>query len=378
MQTSRQESLVVVSIIMIVIPCLAVALRIWSIIIDKKYRMGLDDICIIVALPFVCGTVATTIALVYDGGLGMHKADVEPTKLLANQKIFLAASILDDISLTLPKLSAVFFYNRIFQRTHTAFYYSFWILGSIIVSWLVATLVVNLTVCTPPSKAWDPTVDGHCRDWFPSSLGPAIMSAVIDLAILLWPMPFLFQLRLSKKKRLLLVGVFAIGYCVLIVSLGRVIALAKIGPDAFAGDATWDIVSYVQWGQAEAPVSVLSVSLPRIAYVITHYLRKTSIGRWMLRPSDDDHKSSKASFPTKNSYNGHSGLRSIEGEEYVRLNDVNYLQERPPYNAQVNASGILSAPTTHSTWYEDPTGARRNIPEIHVKRDIQVSREDRV
>lgn len=74
----------------------------------------------------------TTIELVYGGGMGLHMESVPKDKLLASQKIFLAASLTDDFALTFPKLSAVFFYYRVFQRTHMRFYYSLWVLGGCI------------------------------------------------------------------------------------------------------------------------------------------------------------------------------------------------------------------------------------------------------
>lgn len=150
--------------------------------------------------------------LVYNGGLGQHFANVPTSQKLASQKIFLAASLTDDFALTFPKLSVVFFYHRIFQRTHPRFYFSLWILGGSIVAWGLSTVLANITLCLPPSKSWNPDVQGHCRNWYPTSLGPAIASAVIDLMILLWPMPLLFKLHATSQRKALFVGVFVVGY----------------------------------------------------------------------------------------------------------------------------------------------------------------------
>lgn len=71
----------------------------------------------------------------------------------------------------------------------------------------VQFVAVNLLViftCTP--------VTGHCLDSGKEFLAATISNIMIDVIILAMPMPMLWQLEMSSKQKIGLVGVFAAGY----------------------------------------------------------------------------------------------------------------------------------------------------------------------
>lgn len=109
---------------------------------------------------------------------------------------------------------------------------------------------------------------------------------LIDLCILVMPLPMLWSLQTTKKKEApdygcfhlrILVGridiiCFSQGSIntdlvymdrVIIVSIGRLVTLAKAGA-ALEADLTWTTITYLEWVQCEGPVSVNSVCLPNI------------------------------------------------------------------------------------------------------------------
>lgn len=53
------------------------------------------------------------------------------------------------------------------------------------------------------------------------------------------------------------------GNSVIVVSIGRLVAVAKAGAGLEA-DLTWSAVTYIEWAQCEGPLSVISVCMPNI------------------------------------------------------------------------------------------------------------------
>ena len=61
-------------------------------------------------------------------------------------------------------------------------------------------------------KAWVPTDSGHCLNIGAWYLGTALANVILDIMILLLPVPILWRLKMEKTKRLLVILVFACGY----------------------------------------------------------------------------------------------------------------------------------------------------------------------
>lgn len=145
-------------------------------------------------------------------GLGKHAADLPSTNVDQSPKIIFAAAFLYDACISLPKFSALLFYHRIFQKTNKWFHWALWVVGSLNAAWLLSAWLSDLLQCTPIEKAWKSSIDGHCIpqwNWF---LGTALTSMIIDVIILLMPLPMLWRLHMSKLRKLMITGVFICGY----------------------------------------------------------------------------------------------------------------------------------------------------------------------
>ena len=112
----------------------------------------------------------------------------------------------------LPKFSVLFFYYRIFGKTSHWFYVALRVVGAMNAAWFVAAFLSTLLQCMPVEKAWSTVQGGHCFSKWTLYLGTAIPSTIIDLCILLMPLPMLWRLRASRTKKLMIIGVFLCGY----------------------------------------------------------------------------------------------------------------------------------------------------------------------
>ena len=79
------------------------------------------------------------------------------------------------------------------------------------------------------------------------------------------------------------------GNSVIVVSIGRLVSVAKAGASLEA-DLTWSTITYLEWVQCEGPLSVVSVCLPNIFHLCnlirTHGLKNVLGGEktQMKRP----------------------------------------------------------------------------------------------
>ncbi|KAF2796645.1 hypothetical protein K505DRAFT_373057 [Melanomma pulvis-pyrius CBS 109.77] len=234
---------------------LAVGIRFWSRIITKS-RLWWDDWLALAALLLAIAQCVLTIYWT-SIGLGKHAKDLPPSHLMAGLKILYANYFLYDVGISLPKLSALFFYARIF-RVSQRFAYSLWAVGALVVSWILFAVLSAIWQCKPISRAWDPRVHGTCLDYYEWWLGSAISSVIIDTIILIMPLPSLWKLSLNLGRKLLVVGVLVIA-----ISVGRLVANVR-GAHALQLDVTYNIIPIGDWLVAETPISIVSICLPSI------------------------------------------------------------------------------------------------------------------
>ena len=177
-------------------------------------------------------------------GLGKHSAVVPASSIAAAPLLIFITSNISAVSITLPKLSILFFYHRIFQRTHRWFFVSIWIIGGISVGWMLTSWLTIIFQCRTIKDDFRPHPHGYCIPQWKLFLGTAIPSTIVDLVILVLPLPLLAGLQVPPKRKILLTAVFLCGYwyacgalvascvnanasSVPIVSVGRLIAIAK-------------------------------------------------------------------------------------------------------------------------------------------------------
>lgn len=118
-----------------------------------------------------------------------------------------------DFAITLPKLSVLLFYARVFEVNTYRLRTSLWITASIIVAWLVGVAIpTNIFQCNPIKKAWRPDLPGHCLNTYQWLLSGASLSVILDAIILALPLPTLWNLQLKPFRKLVVTGAFVCSY----------------------------------------------------------------------------------------------------------------------------------------------------------------------
>ncbi|KAF7956131.1 hypothetical protein EAE96_005051 [Botrytis aclada] len=246
-----KRSLVLVStIFLLVLSIVSFVLRIFA----KLYtvaRIQYEDWFMGVALLFSLGT---PICELYglSVGLGEHQINVS-----VDDKKRLSFSIwmiqrLQPFCLFCLKTSLILLYVRLFPTTKfRKFAWAIWIYTLL---WTIAALGASTFECTPVSYFWNKDQKGHC---IPNALRTisftnGLLSFLGDCVILCMPIPMIWKLQMNVRRKIALIGIFAVGVFVIITSIIRLVALFAIDTE----DLTFSQVEGGVWTYMEEAIGI--------------------------------------------------------------------------------------------------------------------------
>ncbi|KAI0908223.1 hypothetical protein F4824DRAFT_464514 [Ustulina deusta] len=103
-------------------------------------------------------------------------------------------------------------------------------------AYAIAVIATSLAICQPLSAGWDRTVMGSCGNEVVAYLCLEIISAVLDLAIVIAPLPPVMRLSMSRNRKWSICVLFSLGSVVLIITGLRIAALNRVNSNDFAYD----------------------------------------------------------------------------------------------------------------------------------------------
>ena len=114
------------------------------------------------------------------------------------------------------KLSILLQYSRIFNPAGkrslpllVTIQLSIW---SIVIFYLVQTFF-TIFQCNPRQKIWNKLITtGHCYDIYAMDKATGVFNVISDFVILVLPMSSIWRLQMALRKKLLISGVFAVGF----------------------------------------------------------------------------------------------------------------------------------------------------------------------
>lgn len=142
--------------------------------------------------------------------MGLHIQAVPPENVEKFLKLLWIIYYIFDTGTAVSKSSALFFYARIFSISK--FKYALWVVHAMNVGWLVGILISVTFMCNPIQKAWDVSLPGTCLNTGRLWLGSGLASLIIDVIILVMPLPMLWKLKMKTIRRIQISGVFICGY----------------------------------------------------------------------------------------------------------------------------------------------------------------------
>ena len=291
---TQAPRIIATSIVLMIISAIAVALRF---IARHLSEAGLwwDDWTILGAMVLTWGECISMI-IGTNHGFGQHSASqADFATRISNAQLwfknFYAYETIYTVAIFLAKMSILLFYSRIFKERK--FLIALRTTFALVIGWFVAVEIVVLAECRPVAALWDPTITGgYCIDIHNFLMGAGIPNVILNVIVLLLPMPMIWTLEIERKHKIALSSVFMLGGFVIIVSIVRVVVLARTQTE----DVTWEFVDAGVWTSVEPAIAVCSACLPILRSLWIWRRQKTSARRSEARGTQKSHIESLKSF----------------------------------------------------------------------------------
>lgn len=228
---NRRETIVGVTVTFLAVAVVAASLRLF--VRRKAGLLSWDDLFVgLATLSTIIGSSLT--CFMPDTGLGLHLWTLDENTVMEYFKHIWATNITYTSSTTFIKLAILLQYTRLFDfRSKVARILTFCMIALVSI-WGIIFFCLALFSCRPIEKNWNYKLPGKCVGWgtkdpdtfFPNWAAHGATNMLIDILILVLPIPFLRGLRMEGKTRIGLIGLFIVGTIVTSMSICRMVALS--------------------------------------------------------------------------------------------------------------------------------------------------------
>ena len=171
-------------------------------------------------------------------------------------------------ALGLIKLSFILFYRRIFTKGAAwKFNWVTWSMLAIITAWTIAFFFAILFICgTDFSAYWTSTKveAANCTETSMLHNAFAISDVVIDVIIIVLPLPMVWRLHLTPGRKLGLIGIFMLGALALAASLVRMVMFVQLTSANYSANVDFELLctAGLYWSMIEAGLALCAACLP--------------------------------------------------------------------------------------------------------------------
>ncbi|SCN83349.1 related to integral membrane protein [Fusarium fujikuroi] len=202
--TASSDRATIISVFILAL--IAIALRFTARNIQQT-KIHWDDWVIIISMALVRGTAGLAIAGGHYGA-GKHIWAVHLDSLQQIYKILFGYTFLYSASCAVIKISILLFYGRIFVSTELLFSLSMKFGYFLSISYPIVIWITMGNVCRPLGHFWTQFAgtNGTCIDINTFLLALGIINMINDFYILLIPIPHIFRLQMSLRKKIGVAG----------------------------------------------------------------------------------------------------------------------------------------------------------------------------
>ncbi|ETS88252.1 hypothetical protein PFICI_02080 [Pestalotiopsis fici W106-1] len=241
-----------------------------------------DDWTIIACLLAL--TPAHVIAyLMVESGLGRDIWMLSASQITNTLLYFFVEEYLYTFLVVFTKISILCLYIRVFAV------YRFRLLCYILIGFTLAFGIscwvstgFNCVPITFMWQGWDGQHSGTCMDTSKQAFALAGVNMGLDILVFLLPIPQLWALQMSLKRKLGVILMFTVGLFVTICSIIRLQTIMEFGNSA---DPTYDYSALAVWSLVEIDVGVICASLPGVAALLRRVFPRLFTTRGSSDPS---------------------------------------------------------------------------------------------
>ena len=137
------------------------------------------------------------------------------TQALSNifPKWFNAATVVYAPTILAAKLAILYIYRRVFvPRRWGIFDWTLRIFMAILVCFYLATFLVKIWECNPRERIWNRSIPGKCVNVSSLLNASGLFNTLTDIIILLIPVKSVWNLNMTTKRKVGVVGAFTVGF----------------------------------------------------------------------------------------------------------------------------------------------------------------------
>ncbi|KAJ8117658.1 hypothetical protein OPT61_g1199 [Boeremia exigua] len=133
-------------------------------------------------------------------------------------------------------------------------------------------LLVQINLCQPVAKQWDPMITwGDCIPAVPFYTSMASLAIFFDIIVMLLPFPVLLSSQIQKRKKLVLLGLLALGVFITIIQVVRIQTVKNLANYL-------DSANLIMWSAVENNMGIIVASIPTLAPLFKYFAEKTQKG----------------------------------------------------------------------------------------------------
>ncbi|KAI0009285.1 hypothetical protein F4779DRAFT_617732 [Xylariaceae sp. FL0662B] len=259
--------------------------------------VGADDWIVLSAWVMSCGyTVVTTLQTKW--GLGLESIDDLPD---SNRYMFgvlqYAGWPLYILSIFGFKLSLLISYFRFIPQGMCKYGVSIVTLTCILFH--IAYFIAQINLCRPISRQWDPSItNGQCLNTFAFYISMSSLTIVFDFNVyvnyhlqkaicgtgltrrfsMFLPFPVLLNSKLQTRKKIILLGLFALGFFVTVIQIIRIQYFRSYTSYLYSAPI-------IMWGTVEANLGIICACIPTMSPLIRTAAERTRRGTIYFKAS---------------------------------------------------------------------------------------------
>lgn len=245
----------------------------------QKAPLKIDDWIMIPCLLLFLGTTTCTFIGLHHKVMGYptpknHKVPVATEEMTS--KLYVAFDFFSILTLGCTKISALFFLRRIFcVLGHRTLFsaLTLWTVA-IVVLWVIAFLMLTGLQCgTHFSALWTGKEDyaRYCHISFPYLAGFAISDFLLDLWIICLPIPQIWSINTTLKRRFGVLGVFLLALVGLAACIARLAVIMEIEHGGFKAFTEPRLINTksIYLSVLEAGLSLIAVNFPSLWWLFS-------------------------------------------------------------------------------------------------------------
>lgn len=149
-------------------------------------------------------------------GLGRHVSELPPEVGRKTLQMIYVGTFVYSLGISMVRFSAILFYDRIFETRNSRYRYAIWISLAANAAWCLTFGLLALLTCLPVHAFWDRGMllpsPYRCLSTLDLQLSAGITSVLMDLMVLLVPLPRIWKLHTDRRKKARLLIIFILGY----------------------------------------------------------------------------------------------------------------------------------------------------------------------